>query len=94
MASITLNDIPEDLHAQLRREGQANFRTPAQEILARVQASFERQDRFSTQTVNQLIEEALASGEADEYSVAALKARFNQTRQNTRKRLAADRKAA
>lgn len=94
MASITLKDVPEDLHAQLERESEANFRTTAQEVLARVQASFELQNRASTETVNRLIEEALASGEASEYSAAAMKARFDQTRQTTRKRLAAEKKAA
>jgi hypothetical protein len=94
MASITLKDIPEDLHAQLKREGEANFRTTAQEVLARVQASFDLEDRSSTETVNRLIDEALASGEPKEYSAAAMKARFDQTRQHTRKRLAAEKKAA
>lgn len=94
MANITLKDIPEDLHAQLKRESEANFRTPEQEVMARVQASFDLQDRASAETVNRLIDEALASGEAKEHSAAALKTRFDQTRQNTRRRLAAEKKAA
>lgn len=83
-----------DLHAQLKRASEANFRTTAQEVLARVQASFEQQDRASTDAVKRLIDEALASGEANEYSAAAMKARFDQTCQTSRKRLAAEKKAA
>jgi hypothetical protein len=94
MPSITLKDIPEDLHAQLKQEGEANFRSMAQEVLARVQLSFEIQDGASTANVNRLIDEALASGPAKEFSVCEMKARFEQTRQNTRRRLEAEKKAA
>src|SRR5205807_4015603 len=41
VASITLKDLPEDLHGQLKLEAQANFRSLAQEALARLQRSFE-----------------------------------------------------
>jgi hypothetical protein len=94
MASITLKDIPEDLHAQLKREGEANFRSMTQEVMARIQQSFEVQDHASTDKVTRLIDEAIASGAAKEFSPDELRARFDQTRQNTRRHLAADKRAA
>lgn len=68
MASITLKDIPEDLHARLKREGEANFRSMAQEVLARLERTFAMEDRMSTQTVDQLIDESLASGPEAKFS--------------------------
>jgi plasmid stability protein len=62
MASITLTDIPEDLHAQLKREATANFRSLSQEVLARIQRSFDLDERLSAPTVDRLIQDALDSG--------------------------------
>lgn len=62
MASITLKDIPADLHAQLKREADASFRSLNQEVLARIQRSFDLDDRLSAETVNRLIQEAVESG--------------------------------
>ena len=39
MSDILLKDVPDDLHAQLAQEASANFRTPDQEVLARLQRS-------------------------------------------------------
>ena len=61
MASITLRNIPEDVHAQLKREAAANFRSLSQEALARIQRSFELDERLSSPAVNRLIQEALDS---------------------------------
>ena len=36
MPIVTLKDLPEDLHGQLKREAEANFRSLDQEVLARV----------------------------------------------------------
>ena len=60
--SIVLKDIPDDLRAQLEQEAAANFRTPEQEALARIEMSFQIQDAFSTKRVQAWIDEALASG--------------------------------
>jgi len=62
MSDLLLKDIPADLHAQLEQEASANFRTPDQEVLARVEMSFQIQDAFSSQRVQNWIDEALSSG--------------------------------
>ena len=62
MASITLKDLPEDLHGQLKLEAEANFRSLAQEALARPQRSFEMDAALRTKGDQALIDEALASG--------------------------------
>ena len=62
MASITLKNLPEDLHGQLTLEAQANFRSLAQEALARLQRSFEIDAALRTKRDQGLIDEALASG--------------------------------
>jgi len=62
MASITLKDIPADLHAQLKIEADANFRSLNQEAMARIQRSFDLDERFTTEAVNRLIDEAVKSG--------------------------------
>src|SRR5438477_6674269 len=62
MANITLKDIPEDLHAQLKREAAANFRSLSQEATARIQRSFDLDERMTAPIVNRLIQEALDSG--------------------------------
>ncbi len=62
MASITLKDIPEDLHAQLKQEASANFRRIDQEALARLQRSFDIEAALNTERDQRWVNEALASG--------------------------------
>ena len=62
MASITLKDLPADLHGQLKTEAEANFRSLAQEVLARLQRSFEIDAALRTKRDQRLVDEALASG--------------------------------
>ena len=62
MASITLKELPVELHAQLKREAAANYRSLNQEAMARIQRSFDLDDRFTTETVNRMIQEAVESG--------------------------------
>ena len=62
MASITLKDLPADLHGQLKLEAEANFRSLAQEALARLQRSFEIDAALRAKNDQRLIDEALASG--------------------------------
>lgn len=62
MPSITLKDIPEDLHAQLKQEADANFRSLNQEAMARLQRSFEIDAALNTKRDQRWINEALASG--------------------------------
>jgi len=64
MASITIKDIPEDLHGQLKREAEANFRSLNQEVLARVERTFEIDAALNTKRDQRWIDEALASGPA------------------------------
>ena len=64
MSQLLIKDLPEELHSQLVQEASANFRTPDQEALARIEMSFQMQDAFSTQRVQGWIDEALASGPA------------------------------
>jgi hypothetical protein len=90
MASITLKDIPDDLHAQLKQESEANFRSPAQEVLARIQRSFDLDDRFTAEQVNRLIDEAVASGPEEPLT----REKFDGARRKARAAFSAKRKAA
>ena len=62
MASILLKDIPPELHGQLKREAEANFRSLMQEALARIERSFQMDEVFTTKPVQAWIDGALASG--------------------------------
>jgi plasmid stability protein len=62
MASMTLKDIPEDLHAQLKQVASANFRSVDQEALARLQRSFDLEAAQNTERDQRWVDEALASG--------------------------------
>ena len=64
MASVTIKDLPEDIHGQLKREAEANFRSLNQEVLARIQRSFEIDAAVNSKRVTQWIDEAIASGPA------------------------------
>lgn len=90
MATITLKDIPEDVHAQLKAEAEANLRSLNQEAIIRLQRSFDTQDRISTERVNQLIDEALASGPEEPFT----RVKFEQARHRARTQAAADRKVS
>ena len=60
MASVTLKDLPSDLHETLRGEAEANHRSMAGEIMARLQRSLD-QER-ATRRDQAWIDEALESG--------------------------------
>jgi len=62
MANITLKNIPEDLHAQLKLEASANFRSLNQEALARLERSFEIDAALNTRRDQKSVNQALASG--------------------------------
>jgi plasmid stability protein len=64
MASITIKNIPEDLHGQLKREAEANFRSLNQEVLARVARTFEIDAALNSKRDQRWIDEAMASGPA------------------------------
>jgi len=62
MASITLKDIPVDLHAQLKQEAAANYRSLNQEAMYRIARTFEIDEALTSKRDQRLIDEALASG--------------------------------
>ena len=62
MPNLTLKGIPDDLHAQLKREAEANFRSLDQEALARIELSFKVQSALNTKRDQKWIDEALGSG--------------------------------
>jgi len=62
MPSVTLKDLPEDLHGQLKREAEANFRSLDQEVLARIQRSFDLDAAINTKRDQEWINEAIVSG--------------------------------
>ena len=62
MASLTLKDIPDDLHARLKLEASANFRSVDQEVLARLQQSFDIEALSNTDRDQRWVDEAFASG--------------------------------
>ena len=64
MASITLKDIPMELHAQLKSEAAANFRSLTQEAMSRLERTFQIDDALTTKRDQQWIDEASASGPA------------------------------
>jgi hypothetical protein len=64
MASITIKDIPGELHGQLKREAESNFRSLNQEVLARIERTFEIDAALNTKRDQRWIDEALASGPA------------------------------
>jgi plasmid stability protein len=64
MASITLKDIPPELHAQLKNEAAANFRSIPQEAMRRIERTFQMDAAQTTQRDQQWIDEAVASGPA------------------------------
>ena len=89
MATITLKDIPEDLHALLKAEADANFRSLTQEALARIDRSFAFDEQLSAETVNRLMDESIASGPEEKFS----RTKFEAAIQSARKKFAARRKA-
>ena len=90
MPSITLKDIPADLHAQLKNEAASNFRSLTQEAMARIQRSFDLDERFSAERVNRLIAEAVASGPEEPLT----RAKFDAARDKAMKDFASRKRAA
>lgn len=64
VASIVLKNIPDDLHARLKREASANFRSLNQEALARLLRSLDLDASRVTKRDQKWVNEALASGPA------------------------------
>lgn len=94
MASITLKDIPEDVHAQLKAEADANLRSLNQEAIIRIQRSFDVQDHLSTELVNKLISEAIESGNPETMTMEQFSLRLQQVKDRTRSRIQSEKRAA
>jgi len=62
MPSITLKDIPIELHAQLKKEATANFRSITQEAMSRIERTFQIDAALNTKRDQRWIDEAMASG--------------------------------
>lgn len=62
MPSITLKDIPVELHAQLKNEAAANFRSITQEAMSRIERTFQIDAALNTKRDQRWIDEAMASG--------------------------------
>jgi hypothetical protein len=62
MASITLTDIPEQVHAELVRAADANHRSLNGEALRRIELSFELEAALNSKRDARWIQEALDSG--------------------------------
>ena len=66
MATITLKRIPEHLRAVLKNEAEANYRSLAQEVMARLERSLDLDS--ATRRDQRWIDEALASGPGEPFS--------------------------
>ncbi len=64
MASIALKSIPMELHAQLKNEAAANFRSITQDAMSRIERTFQIDAALTTMRDQQWIDEAIASGPA------------------------------
>jgi hypothetical protein len=64
VASLTIKDLPADVHGQLKREAEANFRSLNQEVLARLVRTFEIDAALHSKRDQKWIDEAIASGPA------------------------------
>jgi plasmid stability protein len=62
MASITLKDIPKELHAQLKNEAAANFRSLTQEAVSRLERTSQFDAALTTKRDQRWVDEAVASG--------------------------------
>jgi hypothetical protein len=62
MPAVTIKDFPPELHAQLKKEAEVNFRSLNQEVLARLQRTLEVDAALDAKRDQKWIDEALASG--------------------------------
>ena len=60
MPSLTLKDIPMELHAQLKNEAAANFRSITQEAMSRIERTFQIDAALNTKRDQRWFDEAMA----------------------------------
>jgi 1,2-phenylacetyl-CoA epoxidase catalytic subunit len=68
------------MHAHLKREAEANFRSLTQEALARIEMSFRIEETFHTRRDEKWIQEALESGPEEPLSRAKFDTAFRKAR--------------
>jgi hypothetical protein len=87
MADYTLKNVPEPLRSKLESEAERSFRSVDQEILFRLQRSFDSDDAKMTAIHAKWIYEALNSGESGPLTDAEMDAAFDRglERANSRK---------
>ena len=85
MPSITLKEVPDDLHAQLQQEASAHFRSLDGEVLARLQRSFDLDASRHTGRDQRWIDEAFASGAATPLTKEEMDAVFHRVIKRRRK---------
>ena len=78
-----LKDIPEEMHAHLKKEAEANFRSLTQEALARIELSFRMEETFNIRRDEKWIQEALESGLGETLSRAKFNAAFRKARKRS-----------
>jgi len=64
MASLTLKDVPAEIHERLKSSATSNFRGITQEAFARLQLSFDVEEAAATKPHQSWIDQAIASGPA------------------------------
>jgi plasmid stability protein len=64
MASLTLKNVPVEIHERLKISADSNFRSITQEAFARLQMSFDLEEAAATKLHQSWIDEAIASGPA------------------------------
>jgi hypothetical protein len=91
MADYTLKNVPEPLRSKLESEAQRSFRSVDQEILFRLQRSFDADDTRMTALHAKWIYDALNSGEAAPLKDTEIDAAFSRglKRAKTRKQTSA-----
>ena len=62
VASLTLKDIPAEMHERLKSSADSNFRSITQEAFARLQLSFDVEEVAATKLHQSWIDSAVASG--------------------------------
>lgn len=64
MADLTVKKMPDDLHVRLEAEAERSCRSVNQEIIHRLQRSFDADDARMTAVHARWVHEALSSGDA------------------------------
>ena len=64
MKNYPLKNIPQDLYEMTKKSAEANFRSLNQELLFRVQLSFDLEEKAVSALHQKWVQEALASGPA------------------------------